>query len=225
MRKVIGHNILGFDLPYLHKSNFKYGSLGNPFLNSRGFWNPLFADTMRIYDPKEMISLDNLAKFLGHKEGKIGNGKHFHAMEQEDKEAYLTRDLRLVEFCFEKMNRNNVVCADPIFFDIETAPLPDDEIAELIPPFDPDKVKLGARKKPEVIEEYIEEQRAKHLPSFIDKAGLDAKLSVPVAIGYIINGEVEMHFDDPKTLLNGFWAICGEVWNYNINQQKNESTN
>lgn len=216
LRKIVGHNIIGFDLPYLDQADMIHGGSGHDFLNARGYWSDFFFDTMRRWHMRDMISLDKLAKALGHPTGKNGNGKHFYALPDDQKEEYLTNDLKLVEYVFTQMNKGNRVCDESIIFDIETAPLREDVIESLIPKFDPDKVKLGARKNPEVIEKYIEEQRENHLQSYVNKAGLDARFSIPCAIGYIINGEVELHFDEPKELINRFWEVCGQVWGHNI---------
>lgn len=216
LRKIVGHNIIGFDLPYLDQADMIHGGSGHDFLNARGYWSDFFFDTMRRWHMRDMISLDKLAKALGHPTGKNGNGKHFYALPDDQKEEYLTNDLKLVEYVFTQMNKGNRVCDESIIFDIETAPLREDVIESLIPKFDPDKVKLGARKNPEVIEKYIEEQRENHLQSYVNKAGLDARFSIPCAIGYIINGEVELHFDEPRELINRFWEVCGQVWGHNI---------
>jgi hypothetical protein len=215
--KLVGHNILGFDLKYLHRSDLILEGNGHSLLN-KGYWNDIFFDTMVYWqggDRRDFVSLDAVAKALGHKEGKLGNGKHFHALSQEDKEAYLTQDLKVTEFVFNKMNKNEKFCSDPIIFDIETAPLSEEAVLDIIGPFDPDSVKLGARKKPEVIEAFIEEARNNYLSDAMDKAALDPRLSIPVAIGYIIKGEVTLDFNQPLDLVNRFWEIAGAAWSHN----------
>ena len=216
LRKIVGHNIIGFDLPYLDQADMIHGGSGHDFLNARGYWSDFFFDTMRRWHMRDMISLDKLAKALGHPSGKNGNGKHFHALSDDEKEEYLTNDLKLVEFVFNKMNNGKRVCDEAIIFDIETAPLRDDVIESLIPEFNPDSVKVGNLKDPAKIEEKIEQARDNHLQSYIDKAGLDPRFSIPCAIGYIISGKVELHFDEPKELINRFWKVCGQVWSHNM---------
>lgn len=216
LRKLVGHNILGFDLPYLDQSDMIHGANGHTFLNSRGYWDGMFFDTMKRWHPRDMISLDKLAKALGHKTGKNGNGKHFYALSDDKKEEYLTNDLKLVEHVFAQMNKGKRVCDEAIIFDIETAPLRDDVIESLIPEFDPNSVKVGNLKDSAKIEEKIEQARDNHLQSYIDKAGLDPRFSIPCAIGYIISGKVELHFDEPKELINRFWKVCGQVWSHNM---------
>ena len=217
LRKLVGHNIIGFDLTYLDQSDLIHEGTGHDFFNARGYWSDIFFDTMRRWHPRDMISLDQLAKALGHPKGKNGNGKHFYALPDDQKEEYLTNDLKLVEFVFNKMNKESKrICDDAIIFDIETAPLRDDVIESLIPEFNPDSVKVGNLKDPAKIEEKIEQARENHLQSYIDKAGLEAKYSIPCAIGYIISGKVELHFDEPKELINRFWKVCGQVWSHNM---------
>lgn len=216
LRKLVGHNILGFDLPYLDQSDMIHKANGHAFLNSRHYWDGMFFDTMKRWHSRDMISLDKLAKALGHPTGKNGNGKHFYALPDDQKEEYLTNDLKLVEYVFTQMNKGNRVCDESIIFDIETAPLREDIIESLIPEFDPDSVKVGNLKDPTKIEEKIEQARENHLQSYVNKAGLDARFSIPCAIGYIINGEVELHFDEPRELINRFWEVCGQVWGHNI---------
>ena len=56
---------------------------------------------------KDIISLDKLARFLGHESGKNGkSGADFHALLKVDKEEalkYLDTDLKLTEFCYERI--------------------------------------------------------------------------------------------------------------------------
>lgn len=216
--KLVGHNIHGFDLTYLRKASIIHGT-GQKFhhLIQRGYWNDVFFDTMFHWtqDRRELISLDKLAKILGHPTGKIGNGKHFHALTQDQKEEYLTHDLHITEYVFNKFNSDDCISDDPVIFDIETAPLPADEIEAKIEPFNPDDVKIGNLKDPYKIEEKIEAARANHLQSKIDKAALDPALSNVVAIGYIIKGEVELDFNEPKQLIERFWEVAGAAWSHN----------
>jgi len=57
-------------------------------------------------------------------------------------------------------------------FDIETIALPEDQIRSIIPSFNPDKVALGNRSKPETVAAHIEECRANHGNDIVEKAAL-----------------------------------------------------
>lgn len=71
-----------------------------------------------------------------------------------------------------------------IIFDVETGPLSRDEIAGILPPFDPDSVKIGNRKDPEKIREYIAEQAASYVDDTVDSAPLDACFGRILAVGF-----------------------------------------
>lgn len=73
-----------------------------------------------------------------------------------------------------------------IFFDIETGPLPENELAALMPPFDPSEVKTGNIKDPEKIAAKIAEAEVNHKRDFIEKAALDPLTGRVVAIGLLI---------------------------------------
>lgn len=107
---VVGHNLLGFDLPFLRRRAWKLG-VKIPFnltLEKSRYWHGNFADTMLLWasgERSDTISLANLAKFLGVGE-KTGNGKDFASLYLTDKTAaltYLENDLRLTEACYLKM--------------------------------------------------------------------------------------------------------------------------
>jgi hypothetical protein len=108
-----------------------------------------------------------------------------------------------------------------IVFDIETGPLPEAELAALMPPFDPAEVKTGNLKDPAKIAEKIAEAEANHRRDFFDKAALDPLTGRVVAIGVMVfesrPGEgvafdepapmfVIGHDDEAKTLRE-FWAV------------------
>lgn len=81
-----------------------------------------------------------------------------------------------------------------LYFDIETAPLPDIESRiERFYPFDPEKVALGNAKKPETVQAKIDEARANHVPNLIEKAQLNPVLSYVCAIGIKFSGDSEGH--------------------------------
>lgn len=213
--RMVGHNIFGFDLPYLVTSTTKYEVKGNPYFLPRGnYWHQLFYDTMKkSYMPTiygSMIGLDALSKTFGF-EGKSGNGKNFFMLPRAEQESYLENDLRQSQNIFRKDNNSWGICEEDQYtvFDIETAPLPDEEIIRVAPTFNPDKVKLGNLKDPDKIEQKIESARDNHYISIIEGAGLDPRYSKPYAIGYIHDGEsMEMDFSEPTELLRRFWEIC-----------------
>lgn len=69
-----------------------------------------------------------------------------------------------------------------LVFDIETVPLPEEQILALLPAFDPDEVKVGNR-KPETAEKYIEEKRAEHKARVLERAALSAITGKVAALG------------------------------------------
>jgi uncharacterized protein YprB with RNaseH-like and TPR domain len=102
-----------------------------------------------------------------------------------------------------------------IFFDIETGPLPENELAALMPPFDPAEVKTGNIKDPEKIAAKIAEAEVNHKRDFIEKAALDPLTGRVVAIGLLdaSTGQFSVigHDDEAKTLAE-FWDACrGEM--------------
>lgn len=102
-----------------------------------------------------------------------------------------------------------------IFFDIETGPLPESEIAAMMPPFDPAEVKTGNLKDPEKIAAKLVEAEANHRREFVERAALDPLTGRVVAIGllYLVGGRFEViGHDDEAQLLREFWAACqGEL--------------
>lgn len=109
-RDWVGHNILDFDLPYMCRRFWRSG-LDMPIGWREGnWWSRCFVDTMKLFALgkfKDIISLDKLARFLGHESGKNGkSGADFHALLKVDKEEalkYLDTDLKLTEFCYERI--------------------------------------------------------------------------------------------------------------------------
>lgn len=71
-----------------------------------------------------------------------------------------------------------------IVFDIETGPIEDPLLAELLPKFDPAAVKLGNLKDPDKIAAKLAEARAEHDAETISKAALSAVTGRVLAIGY-----------------------------------------
>jgi hypothetical protein len=70
-----------------------------------------------------------------------------------------------------------------IVFDIETGPLPENELLAMLPAFDPAEVKTGNLKDPAKIAEKIAEAEANHRRDFIERAALDPLTGRVVAIG------------------------------------------
>ncbi len=94
-----------------------------------------------------------------------------------------------------------------IVFDIETAALPEAELAALVPPFDPAEVKTGNLKDPEKVAAKIAECEANHRRDFFDKAALDPLTGRVVAIGVMLfdaRGE-----DGPAFAKGGRFVIIG----------------
>lgn len=73
-----------------------------------------------------------------------------------------------------------------IVFDVETGPLPETELAALMPVFDPAEVKTGNLKDPAKIAEKIAEAEANHRRDFFEKAALDPLTGRVVAIGMLV---------------------------------------
>jgi DNA polymerase elongation subunit (family B) len=73
-----------------------------------------------------------------------------------------------------------------IIFDIETGPLPEAELAAVMPPFDPAEVKTGNLKDPDKIAAKIAESEANYHREFFDKAALDPLTGRVVAVGMMI---------------------------------------
>lgn len=215
--KIVGHNIKGFDLPYLIRSTMLNRAKGKSYLTpARGkFWPDLFHDTMEFEGAGEYgfrVSLDNLARQYGI-DGKNGNGKLFYTYSRPEQESYLENDLRVTKNIFERQNESFDLCDKYTIIDIETAPKSDAEIMALAPSFNADNVKVGNLKDPSKIEEKIEAARESHYDVIINKAALYAKYSNPVAIGYIHHdGNIELDFGEPKKLIERFWEVSGNIW-------------
>lgn len=117
-----------------------------------------------------------------------------------------------------------------IVFDIETGPLPESELAALVPPFDPAEVRTGNLKDPEKVAAKIAEAEVNHRRDFFEKAALDpltgrvlavGLIEVPACPGPVAEGGRSFVFrvighDDETALLTEFWAACqGEMGRIN----------
>lgn len=225
-QRVIGHNIKGFDLPYLMKSTMHNGVQGNQALTPQRakFWPDIFHCTMEFDGFGEYgyrISLDRLAKKYGIN-GKNGNGKLFYTYSRAEQEDYLENDLSITRQIFEVQNKAFGISDDYTVIDIETAPKTTAEIMAIAPEFIPENVKVGNLKDPAKIEEKIEAARESHYDVIIDKAALHAEYSNPVAIGYIHNnGSMELDFGEPAKLIKRFWEVTGNAYDNWMSQRHN----
>src|SRR5258708_4732487 len=75
-----------------------------------------------------------------------------------------------------------------VYIDIETAPLPMEQIRAQMPVFIEADVKTGNRKDPEKIKAYIEEARIEHEKNWIARAALSPLTGSIVAIGWLKEG-------------------------------------
>ena len=225
MDRLVGHNIERFDIPYLLRWSI-YNGVEVPFnlvpssARFRG-WQGCSFDTMTHLGAGEynyFIKLELAARACGYQGGKTGDGKDFYKMSREDQEKYLTTDVEMVDHVFNSMQESYKTDYNPVVFDIETKPKDVDLIERLAPEFNPDNVAVGNLKDPEKIRAKIENAEANHIKKIQDEAGLHAHYSDPCAIGYKIDGKVELHFGEPKELLTRFWELANSVW-YN-NQSK-----
>ena len=104
---LIGHNILGFDLPFLVRRAWKHGLAPGIGIDLKR--DQRIRDTMLIWQggnyQEKFISLDDLSRFLGVGE-KSGNGKFFaELLENDPKKAinYLANDVDLTRLCAQRM--------------------------------------------------------------------------------------------------------------------------
>lgn len=102
-----------------------------------------------------------------------------------------------------------------IIFDIETGPLPESELAALLPPFDPTEVKTGNIKDPEKIAAKLAEAEANHRRDFFENAALDPLTGRVLAIGCLwpeTGDFTVLDYDDEARLLKSFWDVTrGEM--------------
>lgn len=99
--RIIGHNLLGFDLPFIRQRSFVNGvQVPKGVIDKERFWSQQFVDTMQVWSsgvyPQAKVSLDAMSKLLGGP-GKLGKGGDFHKLLKTDPNAareYLRRDLQ-----------------------------------------------------------------------------------------------------------------------------------
>jgi len=95
-----------------------------------------------------------------------------------------------------------------IVFDIETAPLPTDQI--VIPPFDPANVKTGNLRDPDKIADKIRQAEEEHASNYLRNAALDPLTGRVVCIGVAVGQADPFLFSgDERTMLGAFWdSLC-----------------
>lgn len=97
----VGHNIYGFDLPFLVRRSWMLGVDVPAFIRSGRYWSAAFVDLMDVWacGSREFISLDTIAKAFGLAGKPDGiNGGDFARLFATDKPAaleYLKNDLSL----------------------------------------------------------------------------------------------------------------------------------
>lgn len=109
--KWIGHNIFGFDLPFLMARSWKHGIEVPPSLREKSrYWHPRFRDTMdtwRAGRPGVFVKLDHLARFFGVGQKTEGvSGADFARLWEEDRSKaieYLRNDLAMSHRVAERM--------------------------------------------------------------------------------------------------------------------------
>lgn len=97
-----------------------------------------------------------------------------------------------------------------IYFDIETGPLPPDQL--VIPPFNPADVKLGNIKDPDKIAAKIQAAEENHQSDYIKHAALDALSGQVLAIGYRVEHQAigviyAKEHDTEEDVLLEFWRL------------------
>ena len=76
-----------------------------------------------------------------------------------------------------------------IIYDIETGPLPEADLAALLPPFDPADIETGNLKDPEKIAAKLAEAEMNHRRNFFEQAALDPLTGRVVAVGLLQKAE------------------------------------
>ena len=106
----VGHNIEGFDLPFLMKRSWLLGVSISPTVMSGRYFHRCVVDTMKVwtgYVYNEFISLDKLSKIL-----QVGQKPNYDAKQfaedwldgdRETAEFYLKNDLSVTHSCYERL--------------------------------------------------------------------------------------------------------------------------
>lgn len=108
-----------------------------------------------------------------------------------------------------------------LVIDIETGPLPLDQLKVICPPFDESEVKCGNLKDPDKIAAKIDEARRNHFGDFVDRAALSAISGQVLAIGYYNPTTNGLFIDgaeanDERQLLSNFWRKYRECRQRNV---------
>ncbi len=109
--RIIGHNIAGFDIPFLVRRSYHHGIRVPADVMQGRYLSHRIIDTMTFWDmgTKERISLDNFARFLGVGQKPEGvSGKDFAKLYSDPATRdqalnYLRNDLELTEAVARKM--------------------------------------------------------------------------------------------------------------------------
>ena len=95
-----------------------------------------------------------------------------------------------------------------IIFDIETGPLSTEQVESVMPAFDPAEIKTGNLKDPAKVAEKIEQVRASHRQSVIDRAALDPMTGQVLAIGVMTTEDDMATISGAEAdVLNAFWDM------------------
>jgi len=103
--RMVGHNIFGFDLPFMVRRSWTLGlahKVPSTLIKQDRYWSPVFVDTMvrwRLGDYRKYVSLETLAKAfsVGGKPDGV-SGADFARLWEEDRPravAYLKNDLEI----------------------------------------------------------------------------------------------------------------------------------
>ena len=108
---IVGHNVEGFDLPFLLKRSWILGVAVSPMVMNGRYYHRNVVDTMKVWtcgEYKETISLDKLAKILG-----VGKKmENYHARQfakdwlyadRDTAEFYLRNDLHITNAVYPKL--------------------------------------------------------------------------------------------------------------------------
>lgn len=108
--QLIGHNIIGFDIPFLIRRSLACGiKYPKDIVKGRYVDSDIIKDTMQVWaagDYQARISLKNLAYIMGCKHHKTGSGADFGKLWKTNKEAalkYMEADVRTTHEVATKM--------------------------------------------------------------------------------------------------------------------------
>ena len=96
-------------------------------------------------------------------------------------------------------------------FDIETGPLPDEQIEKVAPPFDPESVRVGNYGMEKAMEK-ITQAKESHMRTIKLKAALKAEYGQILAIGWQTDVETFMQIGrEESTMLETFWEALEKI--------------